>query len=203
MRVVGVQIKKTIHCYMNKPHRLGRTESMLDTLATFHLLMSSLNVDAPANRPAMRVTAAVFQSAIGPYVVAAYHGSVSHLFVAEWMLKLVMSVSAATRAGRKRSSARPARRCDRNAPAHLHRKRHLSPEPHGRRIYFDATFAKRCVDATHCNVHHFNVLAATTSCHTGHLRNMFPPRRGASCNTERLVATLTSRQRRPACLGPW
>ncbi len=68
---------------MNKPHRLGRTESMLDTLATFHLLMSSLNVDATGNRPAMRVTAAVFQSAIGPYVVAASHGSVSHAFVAE------------------------------------------------------------------------------------------------------------------------
>jgi hypothetical protein len=27
--------------------------------------------------------------------------------------------------------------------------------------------------------------------------------RGASCNTERHVAMLTSRQRRPACLGPW
>jgi hypothetical protein len=36
------------------------------------------------------------------------------------MFAFVMAVCAATCAGRKRSSARPARRCDRIARAHLH-----------------------------------------------------------------------------------
>jgi hypothetical protein len=39
---------------------------MLDTLATFHLLMSPLNVALLLNSPAMLITADVSQSAIGP-----------------------------------------------------------------------------------------------------------------------------------------
>jgi hypothetical protein len=68
----------------------------------------------------MLVTAAVFQSAIEPYVFVAVTGSVTHAVAAAAMFVLVMDVSAATCAGRKRSSARPARRCDRIARAHLH-----------------------------------------------------------------------------------
>ena len=70
----------------------------------------------------MFVTAAVFQSAIGPYVVAAVTGSVSHANAAVPMF--ASSSCAATCAGSTRSRARPARRCDRRARAHLHRKRH-------------------------------------------------------------------------------
>jgi hypothetical protein len=69
-------------------------------------------------------TAAVFQSAIGPYVAAAAVGSVTHAVTAGPKFASVMTVCAATCAGRKRSSARPARRCDRNVAAQLHRKRH-------------------------------------------------------------------------------
>ena len=43
---------------------------MFETLATFHLLMSALKVGFALNRFAMSVTAAVFQSAMLPYVVA-------------------------------------------------------------------------------------------------------------------------------------
>jgi hypothetical protein len=68
----------------------------------------------------MLVTAAVFQSAIEPYVVVAVTGLVTHAVAAAAMFALVMAVCAATYAGRKRSSARPARRCDRIARAHLH-----------------------------------------------------------------------------------
>jgi hypothetical protein len=96
---------------------------MLDTLATFHLLMSALNVGLSLNKDAMLVTAAVFQSAIGPYVVVAVVGLVSHAVAAVSMFALVTAVCAATCAGRKSSSATPTRRCDRHARAHLHRKR--------------------------------------------------------------------------------
>jgi hypothetical protein len=72
----------------------------------------------------MLVTAAVFQSAIGPYVVVAAVELLTHAITAVFKLASVMAVCAATCAGRKRSSARPARRCDRHAAAHLHRKRH-------------------------------------------------------------------------------
>ncbi len=68
----------------------------------------------------MLVTAAVFQSAIEPYVVVAVTGLVTHAVAAAATFALVMAVCAATCAGRKRSSARPARRCDRIARAHLH-----------------------------------------------------------------------------------
>ena len=97
---------------------------MLDTLATFHLLMSALNVGLAVsdgkNRFAMLVTAAVFQSAIGPYVVVAVLGLVSHSVAAVPMFPLVMAVCAATCAGRKSSSTTPTRRCDRHATAKLH-----------------------------------------------------------------------------------
>ena len=106
---------------MNKPLRLGRTWYMFATLATFHLLMSALNVGLLANTEAMLVTAAVFQSAIGPYVVVAVVGLVSHAVTAVFKFASVMAVCAAMCAGRKRSSARPASRCDRNARAQLHR----------------------------------------------------------------------------------
>jgi hypothetical protein len=44
--------------------------SILATNATFHLLMSALNVGLLANSEAMLVTAAVFHSTMLPYVVA-------------------------------------------------------------------------------------------------------------------------------------
>ena len=65
---------------------------MLETLATFHLLMSALKVGFALNRFAMLVTAAVFQSAIGPYVVVAVTGSVSQAVAAVPMFALVMAV---------------------------------------------------------------------------------------------------------------
>jgi hypothetical protein len=98
--------------------------SIFATLATFHLLMSPLKVGlavpAGLNRLVMLVTAAVFQSAIGPYCDLAVTGLVTHAVAAAAMFAFVMAVCAATCAGRKRSSARPARRCDRIARAHLH-----------------------------------------------------------------------------------
>jgi hypothetical protein len=45
------------------------------------------------------------------------------------MLAFVMAVCAATCAGRNSSSATPTRRCDRNARAHLHRKRRRGAAP--------------------------------------------------------------------------
>jgi hypothetical protein len=105
-------------------HTDTHTMSIVATLATFHLLMSPLKVGlavpAGLNRFVMLVTAAVFQSAIGPYCDLAVTGSVTHALAAAAMFALVMAVCAATCAGRKRSSARPERRCDRIARAHLH-----------------------------------------------------------------------------------
>jgi hypothetical protein len=103
------------------PHRLSHTMYMFDTDATFHLLMSLLNVGLEEKSETMLVTAAVSQSAIGPYVVAAVVGVFTHVFTAVYLFASVMAVSAATCAGRKRSSTKPARRCDPNAMAHLHR----------------------------------------------------------------------------------
>ena len=71
----------------------------------------------------MLVTAAVFQSAIGPYVVCAVLGSVTHPVTAVPRFASVMTLSAATWTGSMNRSARPVRRCDRNAigaTAHLH-----------------------------------------------------------------------------------
>ena len=75
----------------------------------------------------MLVTADVSQSAIEPYVVVAGVGLVTHAITAVFKFASVMAVCAATCAGRKRSRARLARRCDRHARAQLHRKRHDVP----------------------------------------------------------------------------
>jgi hypothetical protein len=72
----------------------------------------------------MPVTAAVFQSAIGPYVVFEVDGLVNQAIAAVPAFVSVMAVCAATCAGSTRSRARPARRCNRHARAELHRKRH-------------------------------------------------------------------------------
>ena len=72
----------------------------------------------------MLVTATVFQSAIGPYVVVEVVGSVNQAVAAVPAFASVMAVCAAACAGSTRSRARPARRCDRHARVELHRKRH-------------------------------------------------------------------------------
>jgi hypothetical protein len=72
----------------------------------------------------MLVTATVFQSAIGPYVVVEVVGLVNQAIAAVPAFASVMAVCAATCAGSTRSRARPARRCDRHARPELHRKRH-------------------------------------------------------------------------------
>jgi hypothetical protein len=66
---------------------------MFETLAVFHLPMSSLNVGLLANIDAMLVTAAVFQYPIGPYVIAAVVGLVAHAVTAVSMLASAMHVS--------------------------------------------------------------------------------------------------------------
>ena len=58
----------------------------------------------------MVVTADVFQSAIGPYVVVAVVGSVTHAITIVFKFASVMAVCATMCAGRKRSSTRLARR---------------------------------------------------------------------------------------------
>jgi hypothetical protein len=72
----------------------------------------------------MLVTATVFQSAIGPYVVVEVVGSVNQAIAAVPAFASVMAFCAAACAGSTRSRARPARRCDRHARVELHRKRH-------------------------------------------------------------------------------
>ena len=67
---------------------------MFVTDATFHLLISPLNVGAFANTEAMLVTATVFQSPMLPYAVVAVLGLVTHTFTAVTMLLSVMHVSA-------------------------------------------------------------------------------------------------------------
>jgi hypothetical protein len=68
---------------------------MLDTLTTFHLLMSPLNVGRAVldgkSSFAMLVTAAVFQSVIGPYVVVAVVGLVTHAITAVFKFASVMA----------------------------------------------------------------------------------------------------------------
>jgi hypothetical protein len=71
----------------------------------------------------MFVTAAVFQSAIGPYSAAAVFELAYHALAAVLKFASVMAVSAVTCTGSARSSARLARRCDRHKTAQLHRKR--------------------------------------------------------------------------------
>ncbi len=55
---------------------------MLDTLALFHEPMSALSVELEEKSEAMLVTAAVFQSPMLPYAVAAVVGSVAHAVAA-------------------------------------------------------------------------------------------------------------------------
>jgi hypothetical protein len=165
----------------------------------------------------MLVTAAVFQSAIGPYVVVAVVGDCSHAVAAAPMSALVMAVCAAACAGRKSSSATPTRRCDRHARAHLHRKR-------GRRAATPCDTLRGgmcCIIVQRrtpsCNPQgcpapvlqrppEHRKLAAT---HDIVVQSMlgcivsFNDSVEQSCNTAQLAAPLTSTQRRPACLGPW
>jgi hypothetical protein len=65
---------------------------MFDTDATFHLLMSALNV--PLKSEAMLVTAAVFHSTMLPYVATAVVGFVAHAVTAVPMFAFVMAVCA-------------------------------------------------------------------------------------------------------------
>ena len=64
----------------------------MDTEATFHLLMSSLNVGLLANRSYMLLTAAVSQPAMLPYVAAAVVGLVIHAVTAVAMFAFEMAV---------------------------------------------------------------------------------------------------------------
>ena len=63
------------------------------TLATFHLLMSALNVGLPENTEFMLLTPYVSQSPIGPYVVVAVSGLVIHKLAAATMLLSVRHVN--------------------------------------------------------------------------------------------------------------
>jgi hypothetical protein len=58
--------------------KAAHTMYMFDTEAVFHAPMFALKAGNELNRFAMLVTAAVFQTAIGPYVVAAVTGLVTH-----------------------------------------------------------------------------------------------------------------------------
>ena len=92
----------------------------------------------------MLVTATVFQSAIGPYVVVEVVGLVNQAIAAVPAFASVMAVCAAACAGSTRSRARPARRCDRHARAQLHRKRHDV-------LYHRATRCNGVCAASSCN----------------------------------------------------
>jgi hypothetical protein len=63
---------------------------MFETLAVFHLPMSALKDGLREKTEAMLVTAAVFQSTMLPYAVAAVVGLVSHAMTATPMLHCVM-----------------------------------------------------------------------------------------------------------------
>jgi hypothetical protein len=78
-----------------KEHAPLNMLAMFETDATFHFETSSLNVGLLAKTDAMLVTAAVFQSPIGPYVVVAVLGLVIHAVTAVPMLPSVMAVHAA------------------------------------------------------------------------------------------------------------
>jgi hypothetical protein len=72
---------------------------MFATLATFHLLMSALNVGLFENSKAKFDTTAVFQPAMSPYVVVAVAGLFTHAVTAAWMLLSVMAADDGGRAG--------------------------------------------------------------------------------------------------------
>ena len=65
----------------------------MDTDATFHFEMSLLNVGMLSNSEAMLVTAAVSQSAMLPYVLAALVGSVTQRVTAVAMMLFVMHLT--------------------------------------------------------------------------------------------------------------
>jgi hypothetical protein len=73
---------------------LSHTLYMFETLATFHLLMSLLNVSLLSNKFAMLLTEAVFQLTMLPYFVVAVVGLATHAVTAAPMLPLVMAVCA-------------------------------------------------------------------------------------------------------------
>jgi hypothetical protein len=66
---------------------------IVDALAVFHALMSSLNVVWLADSEAMLVTAAVFQPPMLPYVVVAELGLVIHVVTAVPIFVFVMAVT--------------------------------------------------------------------------------------------------------------
>ncbi len=69
---------------------------MFDTDATFHLLMSALNVGLLLNTDSKLVTAEVLHSAMSPYVVVAVLGLVTHAVTAAPTLPFVMHMAHAT-----------------------------------------------------------------------------------------------------------
>jgi hypothetical protein len=106
-------------------HTRTRTHThVCDIFPTERIYRGARHRPKAAHTETMLVTAAVFQPTIGPYVVAAVAGLLTHASAAVLKFALVMAVCAATCMGKKRSSASPARRCDRNVTAELYRKRH-------------------------------------------------------------------------------
>ena len=81
--------KPACHACVDKEY----TPYIVEALAVFHLLMSSLKVGLLAKTEAMLVTAAVFQYPIGPYVLAAVVELVIHAVTAAPMFASMMHVS--------------------------------------------------------------------------------------------------------------
>jgi hypothetical protein len=90
--------------------------------ATFHFETSALNVGLLAKTDAMLVTAAVFQSAMLPYVAAAVVGSVAHAVAAAPMFAFVMAVWQLTWAGREASTAVATSLTPKHNPTRAHRR---------------------------------------------------------------------------------
>ena len=82
------------HFEMSRLNASANTVLMLATDATFHLPMSSLKAGAELNSKYMSLTAAVFQSEMGPYVIDAVVGLETHAFTAGPMFPSVMAVKA-------------------------------------------------------------------------------------------------------------
>ncbi len=79
---------------------------MLDTLATFHLLMSALNVGCSmVEQPAMLDRALTSHPLIAPYVVVAAAGSSIQTVETAFMLPSVRGVTASAAGMRSRTSA--------------------------------------------------------------------------------------------------
>ena len=82
------------HFEMSRLNASANTVLMFATDATFQLPMSSLKAGAELNSEYMLLTAAVFQSEMGPYVVTAVVGVVTHAVAADSMFPCVMAVKA-------------------------------------------------------------------------------------------------------------